>query len=153
VLALLAGSSASACRATETLSMPPALEVVAAEPLPVTMSAPLRRWREKTSTFGHKTEFRFGELLMRLFPASDGRAFLSPVRATLDSDWDASAGEWTATYTFELSLQREGVHHPIDAAGRGSSAESPSAAERAAQEACVAEIYTQLSKLLASPGR
>ena len=141
------------CRGTETLAMPQQLELVAAPPLPVTLSSPLRRWRETSSSLGTKTEFRFGKLLASLFSASDGRAFLDVVSASLEADWDPGEGTWVATYAFQLSLQHDGVHVPIQARGHGSSTRTQRRVERDALEDSVRDLYAQLTGLLANPGR
>lgn len=148
-LVLLAGLTS--CRTTESLEPPHESRLVAAEPLPITLSGSLRGWDETTSSFGNKTKFRLGNLLVRLFPAHDGRTFLSPGGARLETDWNAKAHAWEATYTFALSLQHNGVPSPIVAEGHGQSTSNPRAAERSALEDSVLDLYTQITALLARP--
>jgi hypothetical protein len=111
----------------------------------VTLSTDLRRWKAKASSFGSKTTYRLGPLFERLFPARDGRSFLSPVRAELRTSWSPEEAAWEACYTFALSLQHDGVSHEILAEGRGRSNSDRSAADRTALEDCVARIYAQVS--------
>lgn len=151
-LVLFASLVLGGCRATLSLEPPLAPELVSAEPLPITLSQSLRLWKASTSAFGNKTNFRFGTLLARLFPATDGQAFLSPVHAELATDWNADADVWESSYTFALSLQRDGKHHPILAEGYGRSASDPRGADRAALEDCVARIYGAVSAVLAGQG-
>lgn len=149
LLVLLAGLAS--CRTTESLEPPNEPRLVVADPLPITLSGSLRGWNETTSSFGNKTKFRLGSLLVRLFPAHDGRTFLSPGGARLETDWNAQAQAWEATYTFALSLQHNGVPSPIVAEGHGRSPSNPRAAERGALEDSVLDLYTQITALLARP--
>src|SRR5437762_7011861 len=89
--------SGVACRSTESLEPPATPALVAAGPLPITLSSDLRYWSETSVSFGQKTRFRVGTLLARLFPAHDGRSFLNPVAAHLEARWNAEQGAWRAT--------------------------------------------------------
>jgi len=151
-LALCLGPVLGGCRATQSLEPPLAPALVVADPLPITLSQSLRLWKASTSSFGNKTNFRLGALLERLFPATDGQAFLSPVHAELATDWNAAASAWESSYTFALSLQRDGKHHPILAEGHGRSSDDPRGADRAALEDCVTKIYAEVSAVLAGQG-
>jgi hypothetical protein len=150
LLAVLAGTPS--CRTSEILEPSPAGVLVSAPPLEVTLAYSLRGWNETVSAYGTSRRFRLGKLFQHLFPARDGRAFLSPVEAKLDSRWDPGMGAWEASYDFALTLQLEGVSHELSARGAGSSADDPSAAERAAMEECVSQIYAQAAALLAGRG-
>lgn len=150
LLVLLAGLTS--CRTTESLEPPNEPRLVAAEALPITLSGSLRGWNESASSFGNKTKFRLGSLLARLFPAHDGRTFLSPGGGRLETNWNGRTHTWEATYTLALSLQHNGVPSPIVAEGRGQSSSNPRAAERDALEDSVLDLYTQIAALLASLG-
>lgn len=149
---LLAALTGLACRTTERFEHPVRSELVSAEPLPITLARGLRGWKETASAFGTKTRFRLGDLFVRLFPAHDGRAFLSPVQASLETDWSSRARAWESSYTFTLTLQLDGTHHEVRAAGKGLSESDPRGAERLAMEDCVTEIYAQIAALLAARG-
>jgi hypothetical protein len=151
LLSFLSLAAAAGCRASETLE-PSAGLLVSAEPLQVTLASNLRGWKETVSTPGSQRSFHLGKLFRQLFPAQDGRAFLSPVAADLDSHWSSEQGEWQARYTFALTLQIEGVSHELEAVGAGTSPDDPREAERAALERCMTEIYTQAAALLAGRG-
>jgi hypothetical protein len=139
--------AAAGCRTSESLEPPEAPALVAAEPLPVTLARSLRGGKAETSTFGKRRSFRVGALLVRLFPARDGAAYLSPVAADLETQWNEAAGEWEARYTFALALQSDGESHAIQAEGHGRSAAEPRAADREALEDCVGQIYAQVAAL------
>ena len=144
VLALSSG-----CRTTEFLEPPRAAELRAADPLPVTLSPGLRRWKEDSVTQGTRTRYRLGTLLERLFPASDGRSFLHATSSQLETSFDGRTGLWNSTFTFTLVLQRDGRSSPIQAVGHGASAEGPQAADREAIEDSVGAVYSQAAALLA----
>ena len=150
VLSALAGMAG--CRSSETLQPSAAGVLVTAEPLDVTLASSLKSWKETVNSHGTRRNFRLGLLFQRLFPASDGRAFLSPVEAELDTRWDSGRGVWEASYDFTLTLQVEGVRHELFARGAGTSPAEPKEAERAALEECVGEIYAQAAALLAGKG-
>lgn len=150
LIAVLAGTPS--CRASEILEPSPAGVLVSAPPLEVTLAYSLRGWNETVSFHGTSRRFRLGKLFQQLFPAGDGRAFLSPVKAKLDTRWDPDKGAWEASYDFALTLQLEGVRHELSARGAGTSPDDPSAAQRAALEDCVSEIYAQAAALLAGKG-
>ena len=145
-------SSASGCHATETFEPSAAGVLVTAEPLQVTLANNLRGWEQTVSTNGTQRSFRLGKLFRQLFPAQDGRAFLSPIAASLDSRWSVERGAWEARTTFALTLQIEGVRHDLSALGEGASPTDPREAEHAAIEQCMAGIYAQAAALLAGKG-
>lgn len=147
-LALVFVLTGPACRAKVSLAPPHAPELVVAEPLPVTLSGSLRGWKEKSPSFGTKTKFRLGPLLTRLFSAHDGRAFLSPVQASLESHWSGDARAWKSRYSFTLSLQLDGIHHEVFAVGYGQSDGNPLSAERTALENCVSDIHARVAAIL-----
>jgi hypothetical protein len=145
-------AAAPGCRTSETLEPSAAGVLVTAEPLEVTLASSLRSWKETGSSNGSSRRFRLGKLFQRLFHATDGRAFLSPVEARLDSRWDSGRGAWEASYAFALTLQVEGVRHELSARGTGTSSADPREAERAAMEDCVSQIYERTAALLAGRG-
>lgn len=147
-LPLLGASGLASCRATERFENPVRSELARAEPLPITLARGLRGWKETSTSLGAKKSFRLGSLFKRLFPAHDGRAFLSPVEASLETNWSSRTDTWESHYTFTLTLQLDGRRHEVHAAGRGESGSDPRGAERMAMEDCVCAIYTQVATLL-----
>lgn len=151
--ALLALVALSACQSSENLQPSAAGVLVSAEPLEITLANSLRRWKETAEAPGSQTRYRLGTLFARLFPAHDGRAFLSPLETSLESGPDAAGLAFEARYRFTLALQLDGQNHEVRAEGAGRSSGDVRAAERAALEACVGEIYDQVAVLLARKGR
>jgi len=148
LLASLGSLAVLACRTTEVLEPASAAVLASAEPLRVTLAPNLVGWKETPSSPGKPTRFRLGPLFTHLFPAHDGRAFLSPVEASLESHWNPQNHSWESRYAFTLTLQLDGVHHPIRAVGRGRDALGPRPAERQALEACVSEIHARAAEIL-----
>lgn len=142
----------SACRSSESLEPSAAGVLVSAAPVEITLANSLRNWKQKAEAPGSQTRYRLGKLLTRLFPASDGRAFLSPVAAELESARSADGASFEARCQFSLTLQLDGANHPVEARGTGRSVDDLRAAERAALEECVGAIYAQVSALLARKG-
>lgn len=138
----------SACRSTEGFDGPETLALVAADPLPITLSAPLRSWIETDHTLGLKTTFRVGRLMRRLFTAQDGMAFLHPLHSDLSTGWDVEASTWRSTYLFQLSLQHLGTNHRLEVKGSGSSTRGPEDSGRLAIADSVDQIYRQVSAVL-----
>jgi len=130
------------CRFSERFQDPQPEMLTWATPLPVTLSNELRTLKEKTESSGEKTKFRVGDFLQRVFPARDGRSFLSLVNS--DIEVTRSLGSWSTEYSLWVVLQDEGKYQLIQAAGSGISEEGPSASGRQAIEVCVESLYKRL---------
>jgi hypothetical protein len=135
-LALLA--PLAACRTTEELDTP--ADLIGAEPLPITLADGLKRWRTECAPSSQR-RYRFGPALVSLFPAHDGRAFLSPVSAQLDSGFEPEERAFVARYEFTLALQIEGQIHQVVARGKGRSESDAASAEREAVWQCLSDLY------------
>jgi len=143
--------SASACRATERFKDPPPELLARSAPLPVTISSEVRGINARTSVVGNKTKFRVGKLLQSLFVSNDGRYFLSYVDDKIDLIRHDDA--WRTEYTLVLALQLEGTYHLIQSQRQADSGESARASGREAIEACVEDVYQQVSALISASSR
>lgn len=150
---LALGLCLAACRATESFDPPLAPALVAAEPLPITLSTEVRGLYERDYRGLAKTTFRIGRLLGRLFPARDGSAFLSKVRSDLDIEWMPEEQAWRARYVACMNLQVRGAIHEVSASAVCSATEDPDLAGRRAIEEGVESIYVQAASLLRRPDR
>jgi hypothetical protein len=152
-LAGLALACLTGCLATESFDPPLEPGLVAARPLPVTLSPEVRRSYERDYRGLAKTTFRVGRLLGRLFPGRDGDAFLSRVRSDLDIEWVSEERVWRARFVTSMNLQVRGALHRLDADVVCSAIDDPDLAGRRAIERGVEEIYVQAASLLRQPAR
>jgi len=143
--------AALGCHATESFDPPRSPALVAAEPLPVTLSNDLRGLRERDSVQSQETTFRIGRLLQRLFVARDGLAFLSAVATNLETEWQGPDG-WSSSYSVSVHLQLEGTGHLVTASAQRSAAERELASHLAIED-CVAELYSRVAELLRASAR
>ena len=140
----------AACRSSEDFRPPSSAELSDAVPLPVTLARNLRGLKERSRLAGEKRTYKIGYLLEPLFPATDGRAFLSLVESDLEQDWKGRG--WSSRYRLSMAFQHAGATRVITVT---SDADSDDAAEsgRAAIEECVADAYRQISALLQTSAR
>ncbi len=139
-----------ACRSSEDFRPPSSAELVAAAPLPVTLSRDLRGLKEKSPVVGEELTFKIGYLLQPLFPATDGRAFLSLVESDLEQSREGQS--WSSRYRLSLALQHDGSTHVISTSSAVDARESAEAG-RSAIEECVEDAYRQISALLQASAR
>ncbi len=145
---LLLAHFSPACKAREDFRDPEPEMLARAEVMPVTLSTELRRLREEGTYSGQKTTYRIGGLLQRLFSSGNGQAFLSLEASRFDIEWTSQA--WSSKYQLSVALQHQGSYHRIEALGRSESAISAGLSGRLAIEACVEDLYDQVSLLLQS---
>jgi hypothetical protein len=141
-LVLLAG-----CKVTEDFGHADRQQLAGAEPLPVTLSPELHGLRKRSVASGGRTVYKVGHLLRRLFPGSDGRAFLSLVSSDIEVEEEFS-GIWSGHYELEVMLQLDGEHHPIRVNGLGESPAGARVAGKLAIEDSVEQVYQRLFVLV-----
>lgn len=141
-LALLAS-----CKVTESFGHADRQQLADAEPLPVTLSPELQGLRKRSVASGGRTVYKVGHLLRRLFPGSDGHAFLSLVSSDIEVEEEFS-GIWTGHYELEVMLQLDGARHPIRVNGLGESPAGARVAGKLAIEDSVEQVYRRLFVLV-----
>jgi hypothetical protein len=137
----------AACKVTEDFGHADRQPLARAEPLPVTLSPELHGLRKRSVASGGRTVYKIGHLLRRLFPGSDGRAFLSLVSSDVEVEEEFS-GIWTGRYELEVMLQLDGEQHPIRVRGVGESPAGARVAGKLAIEDSVEQVYQRLFVLV-----
>lgn len=141
-----------ACTTMEDFRATESPFLATAETLPVTISPELQGFRKKADNTSDKTTYKIGKLLRRIFPAKDGRSFLSLVASRLDVNANGD-GTWSTSFELSVALQREGAIHMIAARGAEPVAETSTLAAKRAIERGVEDLYRQVYPLLGPAGR